>query len=258
MRKFIIFLSSAALLLGMNSCYLRKNLVYFQDIDQKNGTPMTASYETVIRKDDDLRIMVTATDKTVTQPFNLSLSENVSTGTSQYTISYTVDQNGEIDFPVLGTIKVEGLTRAQLKEYLIERLSEYIKDPMVIIKFENFKFTILGEIKSPGNYTIPTEHTTILQAIAMAGDLPLTAKRNDILLIREVDGKLTSGRINLKNCDIFSSEYYYLQQNDLIYVTPSANKVFMENLSAYTTGLGLITSTITAIALIMNFAGGFK
>ena len=252
MQKLTSFLLFATFLFGLNSCYTQKDTVYFQDIDKKNDTPMAASYETVIRKNDQLQIMVTAIDKAVAQPFNLSLSENLSTNTSQSLISYTVDQTGEIDFPVLGKIKAEGLTRAQLKEYLTERLSEYIKDPIIIITFDNFRVAIMGDVRSPGAYTMPTERTTVLQALAMAGDLNLTARRNDILLIRETEGKLTSNRIDLRNSDIFSSNHYYLQQNDILYITPSVNKVRLTNISSYTTMFGILTSAVALVVSIFN------
>ena len=115
------------------------------------------------------------------------------------TLSYLVDSNGDIDFPILGKIHVEGMTRNDLVNYLTEEIGKDVKDPIVYVSFRNYKITILGEVRSPGTYTIDSEKINILQALGRAGDLNLTAQRQDILLLREVDGVLTHHRIDLRD-----------------------------------------------------------
>ncbi len=256
MRKsFNIFVLAIGLLAA--SCASQKEILYFQDIDQVQFEKMTTDYEAVIKKDDRLTIVVSGPDKTVTAPYNLTLGEMSTGGSGSYnpeqsTLSYLVDPEGNIDFPILGKIHVEGMTRNDLVNYLTEEIGKDVKDPIVYVSFKNYKITILGEVKNPGTYVMDSEKTTILQALGRAGDLTLNALRNDILLIREVNGVLTYVKIDLRNSDILQSSYYFLQQNDVIIVQPSAVRV-----AAATTATGiwsvLLSSITTMIALFKLF-----
>ena len=146
---------------------------------------------------------------------------------------------------------VEGITRNDLVNYLTQEIGKDIKEPVVYISFRNYKFTVLGEVKSPGTYTIDSEKINILQALGYAGDLNLTAKRDEVLLLREVDGVLTHHRIDLKDKEILQSPYFYLQQNDVIYVLPSATRV-----ASATTATGIwsvVLSSITTIIALIGF-----
>ena len=256
MRRFL-FGCGMALCLVLTGCTSSKKIVYFQDIDEAELKPLTADYEAVIKKDDRLTIVVSGPDKTVCAPYNLTLNEMSSTGSvgsanpEQATLSYLVDPNGDIEFPILGKIHVEGMTRNQLVKYLTEEIGKDVKDPIVYVSFRNYKFTVLGEVRSPGTYTIDSEKYNILQALGRAGDLNLTAQRENILLLREVDGVLTHQRIDLRDKDILESPYFYLQQNDIIYVLPSPTRV-----ATATTATGIwsvILSSITTMIAIISF-----
>ena len=260
MRAIRVFLYAVVVgIFVLSSCTSSKEIIYFQNIDDAELKPLAAEYEAVIKKDDRLTIVVSGPDKTVCAPYNLTLNEMSTTGGAassnpeQATLSYLVDVNGDIDFPILGKIHVEGMTRNKLVTYLTEEIGKDVKDPIVYVAFRNYKFTVLGEVRSPGTYTIDSEKYNILQALGRAGDLNLTAQRQDILLLREVDGVLTHHRIDLRDKDILESPYFYLQQNDIIYVTPSATRI-----ATATTATGIwsvILSSITTMIAIIGFLG---
>lgn len=251
MKRFVFILCFAACLA---SCATTKEILYFQDIDNVTLEPFSAEYEAVIKKDDRLSIIVSGPDKSVTAPYNLTLGEMGTSGVSgsrpeESTLSYLVDSDGNIDFPILGTIHVEGMTRSQLANYLTEQISRDVRTPIVYVSIRNFKVTVLGEVRNPGTYTVNSEKVSILQAIGQAGDLTLTARRDGIVLLREVDGVLTHTKIDLRTSDILDSPYFFLQQNDVLYVPPSPTRV-----ATATTATGIwsviLSSVTTLIAVI--------
>lgn len=258
LRKLLI-VGMAGLVLGLSGCTSSKEILYFQNIDDAELKPLANDYEAVIKKDDRLTIVVSGPDKTVCAPYNLTLGEMSSSGISsstnpeQATLSYLVDPNGDIDFPILGKIHVEGMTRNELVNYLTEEIGKDVKNPIVYVAFRNYKFTVLGEVRSPGTYTIDSEKFNVLQALGRAGDLNLTALRNDILLLREEDGVIKHHRIDLRDKEILESPYFYLQQNDVLYVSPSATRV-----ATATTATGIwsvVLSSITTMIAIIGFLG---
>ncbi|MBQ9476460.1 MAG: polysaccharide biosynthesis/export family protein [Bacteroidales bacterium] len=257
MRHFYRLAALAALVCLAVGCATSKQILYFQDIDDVQLNKLTTEYEAVIKKDDRLTIIISGPDKSVTQPYNLTLGE-MSSSTAGYnpeqsTLSYLVDPQGNIDFPILGKIHVEGMTRNDLVNYLTEEIGKDVKEPIVYVGFKNYKITVLGEVRSPGTYTFDSEKVNILQALGRAGDLNLTAQREDILLIREVDGVQTHVRIDLRNSDILQSPYFYMQQNDVLYIPPSATRVMTA-----TTATGIwstILSSITTLIAIISFIG---
>lgn len=245
-------------LTGLTNCTTSKKIIYFQNLDDAELEPLNTAYEAVIKKDDRLTIVVSGPDKTVCAPYNLTINEMNSNGSvvnggnpENSTLGYLVDSNGDIDFPILGKIHVEGMTRNELVNYLTDEIGKDIKEPIVYVSFRNYKITVLGEVKNPGTYTFDSEKVNILQALGYAGDLNLTAKRQDILLLREVDGVLTHHRIDLREKDILQSPYFYLQQNDIIYVQPSATRI-----ATATTAVNIwsvVLSSITTIIAIIGF-----
>lgn len=244
------------------SCATSKDILYFQDIDEIKKQQIQAEYTTHIAKDDLLNIVVTAPDKTVVMPFNLTLNENMMGGyaSSQSLFPYLVDSEGNIDFPVLGKIHVEGMTRIELINYLTERLYDYIKDPVVVVSFTNYKITVLGEVRSPGTYTMPSERTTILQALGMAGDLNIAAERDNVLLIREVNGVQEHFRIDLKSAKIMNSPFFYLHQNDVLYVAPSASRIAQGTNTAniWSTTLSILVSAVSVVSVILSLSNNAK
>ena len=251
----LLAIASAAMVVG---CATSREILYFQDIDEVQLKQLATEYEAIIKKDDRLTIVVSGPDKTVTGPYNLTLSElgtgggGYSSNPEQSTLSYLVDPDGNIDFPILGKIHVEGMTRNQLVNYLTREIGKDVKDPIVYVSFRNYKITVLGEVRSPGTFTIDSEKINVLQALGRAGDLNLTAQREGILLLREVDGKLEHHAIDLKNSDILQSPYFYLQQNDILYVPPSATRVATATTATgiWSTILSSITTVIAVISLI--------
>lgn len=247
-----------ALMVGLTGCTSSKKILYFQNIDDAELKPLTTEYEAVIKKDDRLTIVVSGPDKLVCAPYNLTLNEmnanggGYSTNPEQSTLSYLVDPNGDIEFPILGKIHVEGMTRNDLVNYLTEEIGKDVKEPIVYVSFRNYKITILGEVRSPGTYTIDSEKINILQALGRAGDLNLTAKRENILLLREENGVVTHHRIDLRDKDILESPYFYLQQNDVIYVSPSATRVATATTATgiWSVVLSSLTTLITVIAFL--------
>lgn len=227
------------------SCASSKKVLYFQDIGQNKNLEALRDYEPAIRKDDQLSILVSGPNKEVVVPYNLS-GDNSSGGGG---IAYHVDLDGYINFPVLGQIRAEGLTRRELAAKLTEEIAKDVKNPIVNISFLNYRITILGEVHSPGTYTLPSEKTTILQALGMAGDLAITAKRKNILLIREADGKYEYARIDLRKTDVFSSPYYYLSQNDVIYVSPVSSRI-----AGATSPMAVFSLVTSSISLILTIA----
>lgn len=250
--KLLVLAASVVALCG---CTSSKQILYFQDIDSRELGKLTNEYEAIIKKDDRLAILVSGADKTVTAPYNLTISEIGQTSTStdpeRSTLSYLVDSEGNIEFPILGKIHVEGMTRNQLVEYLTQEIGRDVKDPIVYVSFRNYKITVMGEVRSPGTYTFDSEKVNILQALGRAGDLNLTAKRDDIILLREVDGVQTHQVINLKSSDILESPYFYLQQNDVIYVPASPIRIASATAATnlWSAALSAVTTTVSVISL---------
>ena len=240
------------------SCTSPKQILYFQDIDEMVAQKIEEQYEPVIMKDDKLQILISGPDKSVITPYNFTLSDNSSGSytSAQAVVPYLVDSDGCIDMPGLGRLKVEGMRRVDLVNKITDLLRDggLIKDPVVSVSFMNYKVTVLGEVRNPGTYTMDGERNTILQALGKAGDLQLTAKRNDIILIRDVDGKQTHIKIDLTKSDILNSPYFYLHQNDVIYVPQSATRVMQGTaaLSLWSTVLSSITTLITIITLFIR------
>lgn len=249
MNKAVLCLLSVVLLL--TGCATSEQIRYFQDIDYARLDNMSTQYEAVIKKDDLLSIVVSGPDKSVVAPYNLTLSETVNgsgiTGNpEQNTLNYLVNAEGNISFPTLGTIHVEGMTRKQLVDYLTEKISADVKDPIVYVAFKNFKITVLGEVNNPGTFTVESEKINVLQALGRAGDLKLTAERDGILLLREVDGTLFHYKIDLRQSFILNSPFYYLQQNDVLVVPPSPVRVANATLPT-----GLLSSTFSFITTVI-------
>lgn len=248
-------------ILVLTSCGSRKNIIYFQDEPLQEDVLVSEPKELIYKPDDILTINVSALDPATVAPFNLTLVSGgnlnnpltAQGGLQQQT--YLVDYEGDIEFPVLGTLKIAGLTRTQLTDMLTERISEYAKDPIVNVRLSNFTFTILGEVQNPGTFTIPDERITIIEALGMASDLTIFGKRKDVLLIREIDGKKKFAKIDLTSVNVINSPVYYLQQNDVIYVQQNNARVrassFNQNNSVLISAIGTL-ATIIAVFLVRN------
>lgn len=239
------------------SCASRKNIVYLQP-SQLELENMQTKYAPKIQQEDLLTITVSAADVKATMPFNQQNVYQATAGTATdmaFKPTYLVDANGEIDFPVLGKVKLGGLSRLEATDLLRSRLKQYIVDPGVNISFANFKITVLGEVNKPGTYTLPQERVTVLEAMGLAGDMTIKGVRNNVLLIREKDGEKKMERLNLLSDSLLNSPYYYLAQNDVVYVEPNGSQVRNSSLGQNTNVWISITSLIITItALIVTNA----
>jgi polysaccharide export outer membrane protein len=208
------------------SCASKKKVVYMQDIDSHSSNE-NVNYEPKLQNDDLLSIIVSAEQPELTIPFNMpQIQGNYQVNENQDGIkTYLIDSYGNIQFPIIGKIKLAGLTRAEAVKSIETSVKEYITNPIINIRILNFKISVLGEVTKPGNYKIASERITLLEALSQAGDLTIYGMRNNILLIREINGKKTYNRIDITNADFIDSPYYYLSQNDLIVVQPNKTKV---------------------------------
>jgi len=237
------------------SCKPREELVYYQNIDSLVSPEKLDTYEIKIQPDDLLMIIVSAEDAESAYPFNLTtISVPSVTGmnsiTGQQSIqTYLVDAQGFIDFPVLGKLAVGGLSRTELLQLLETRIAKYIKNPIVNIRRMNFKISVQGEVTAPGTYTINSDRVTLIEAISLAKDLTIYGKRNNILIIREVNGVKSFNRVDLTKADFINSPFYYLSQNDVVYVEP--NKVRI-NGAAVGSNTGVIISVTSLIITIIT------
>ena len=212
------------LALFTTACVSTKKAVYFDGINDTTISSNSAVPQSVIQKNDLLSIVVSSLDAKATEVFN---TPNISPTSSNFQ-GYLVGPDGNIQFPILGTIKVSGLTKEQLKEAITKKLidQKLLTDPIVTIRFINFRVTVLGEVKNPAVLNVPNEKISMLEAIGLAGDLTIYAKRDNVLLIREDEsGNKEIKRINLNSTELLSSPYYYLKSNDVIYVEPNKSRV---------------------------------
>lgn len=248
LNKLLLLLS----VIVLSSCASRQELVYFQDEPLVNAQEnLNSNFELRFKTDDLLTIDVSALDPEVARPFNLpAVSYNASVIDAQGRLkmqTYLIDNNGNIEFPVLGTIKIGGLTRSQANALLKERLSEYIKDPIVNIRLANFTVTVLGEVNNPGTFTIQDEKVSLTEALGLAGDLTIYGKRENVFLIREVEGKKRYAKFDLTSVNVVNSPSYYLEQNDVIYIEPNSARLRQSN---FTQNNSLIVSIVATLATI--------
>ena len=235
-----------------SSCVSKKRITRFQ-YDSIDQSLVSNDYKTIFKPDDLLQITISARDLTSVIPFNLpAVNFAATTGTAvaqPMQQAYLVDSKGEIDFPVFGKIKVGGLTREEVIKIFKEKLDpDYVKKPTVNIFIANFKVTVNGDVMRPGTFTIPNERITILEAIGLAGDLNISAKRDNVLVIREEGNQKNQYRVNLLSNKIFTSPVYYLQQNDVVYIEPNFAKT---QSASFNQNTGLFVSIGSIIISLM-------
>lgn len=233
-KSIYLWASLLALLLLASSCS-RKNFVYLQDMRMGEKYPIETQYEAVVHKDDRLSITVSNKNPELAIPFNIyggtfqveadgSVSSDGATKTQEK--GYRVDVDGNIDFPILGKLHVEGLKVSQVRDLIKQKIEagNYMKDPLVSIEFLNFKYTVLGAVGHTGTFSTDGDRVTLLDAIAKAGDLSSKAKTDRVAVIREVNGERQMFMHDLRSKELFESPCFYLQQNDIVYVEPKYKK----------------------------------
>ena len=240
----------------ITSCKTQQNaLGYLENLGDTALTSELKFQEPLIQKNDQFSIVIysEAADEGKTDAwYNLSgIGGTTPAGTSS---GYMVDNDGFILHPRIGMIKAEGLTKSQLAEIIKKKINEkdsVLTNPLVIVKLLNFKITMLGEVARPGPITLPGERLNILEAVGLAGDLSIYGKKNDIMVIREVDGKVEYGKVDLSSRSIFQSPYFYLRQNDVVLVNPNKNKARLND-QVFNQRMGIAFSIINTIALLYN------
>ena len=257
-RQFVTCAFAGIILLS--SCGAVKDIAYFQNKVINEPEKIDKHAGIVIQPKDMLSIVVSSRNPELVVMFNLpmvqhmAVSEIAGGSSQQRLLGYVVDNNGCIDFPVLGTLKVAGLTRWELAEMIKKRLLKegYLTDAVVTVEFMNFKVSVLGEVTAPGTYSIEGDKVTILQALSLARDLTIYGQRENVSVIRERDGERIIYQINLCDVDLFKSPAYYLQQNDVIYVEPSIEKARQSTIDDKK--LRLTTIAISSSSLLVSVA----
>lgn len=222
--------------------------------DEIEKDRISNDYQLRFKPDDMLQIIISAQNLESVFPFNLPVVayqniDGMVLGQPQLQ-AYLVDKNGFIEFPVLGSLKVGGLTRVEVIRKLKEELDpEYVKDPIVNIFITNFKVTVQGDVARPGTFTVPNERLSIFDALGLAGDLNISGNRKNVLIIREENGTKNEYRVNLMSKRMLTSPAYYLQQNDVIYVEPNYAKV---QDAAYTRSTGLFISMTSVLISLLT------
>ena len=240
----------------ISACGSTKDVVYLQDIQFVKNQDIENDYQVTIHKDDLLGITVNSKNEELSLPFNLPLvSFQIGGGVAgqQRLMGYLVNQEGNIDFPILGQIHVAGLTRQQLIEYIKDKLisEDLIKDPIVTVQFLNFKVSVLGEVNKPGTFEITGDRVTLLEALSMAGDLSIYGNRERVSVIREVNGKRQIVHHDLRSSDLFESPCYYLQQNDIVYVEPNKARSGQSRVNS-NNSVGVWLSGVSVLATITS------
>jgi polysaccharide export outer membrane protein len=245
-KSTFLFIAIMLFFFGFQACVSRKSSAYFQ-VDGDANLP---KHTLVFKPDDILSIHVSSKDPELAAPFNPYLNlvspqaVNYANGVASVG-GYLVDASGNINFPEIGSVHIGGMSRENVTKMLQDSLKRYLQEPTVNIRIQNFRITVLGDVRSPGSFIIPNEKLTFTEALGLAGDLNITAKRDNILLVRAENGKKKTYRINLTNDEVFkSADCYFLQQNDIIYVEPNRAQ---RNASAINSRLGVVVSILTLL-----------
>lgn len=250
----------SAIILMLTSCGSTKNVPYFQDISLNSQSELANTVEftdPVIQTDDILSVSIFTIDPTTNMIVNqvgsqaISSNSTNSQGATPQTAGFLVDKNGEIDLSIIGKIKVSGLTTFQSRDLIKEKASVVYTNPNVQVRFSNFKVTILGEVARPASYVIPNEKVSVLDALGLAGDLTIYGRRENVILIRDSGGKKEFARLNLNSKELFNSQYYYLKQNDVLYVEPNKGKAATLN-QARTQTIAIMGTVLTVLVTIVS------
>lgn len=237
-----------------SSCASKKEVVYFQDAGTFETLVENNSFVPKFKVDDVVSIYISTLDSEASSPFNLFRGASEG-GIRPEQVDYIVDKDGEIDFPVIGKLKIRGLSPEELRVLLRDRLSDYLKNPIINIRLRNFTVTILGEVNRPGTYAVNGEQITILEALGLASDLTIKGMRNNVLVIRDFDGTKIYNRIDLTSKNAMKSPVYYLTQNDVVYVEPNQSAVTsssLDNRATIALSIASILITSTVILLTRN------
>lgn len=250
MKILINLLKSLILLIVLvtnYSCASKKDVLLFQDIEIINQFDYTIK-ELVLKNGDLLDIKVFPLNSEITAPFNNLIQDR----DTELPVGYLVSANGTIDFPLIGTIQLNGKTKSEAVAILTEKLKDYIKDPVIQLNVKNFSISVLGEVNNPGNFVINDENATVLEALGLAGDMTIFGNRKSVQVIRESDGKRTYGELDFTSIDVVNSSFFNLEQGDVIVVAPNGAQIqssaVNRNASILISLVGLAISVITVVS----------
>lgn len=248
--------------LAAASCVTQKKMTYLQDANPAKEDSINAHFEaqseTIIRCGDALTIFVSALDKEAVAPYNLPTVVFTAPGSTQVQTTpmlqyYIVDENGDVELPVLGKVHVAGLRRPEVELAVKELLAKQVLNPMVQVNLIGAKVSIMGEVNHPTQVSLGRGRLTILEALAAAGDLTPYGRRDNVLITREVEGKIEMARVDLRSADLLTSPYYFLQQNDVVYVSPNQVRVVNSaNTSLWLSTISTVASAATVIVTVIN------
>jgi len=256
MARFLQVVFILSVICLFTSCANTKKIVYFNNVNDATFPAATEEKPIVVKPNDILSITISSLSPEASAPFNLQ-NNNVSrattvTGSNTESGGYLVNADGTVELPILGTIQAAGLTKEQLKDNIRNLIlsKKLLVDPIVDIRYLNYEVTVLGEVAKPTVITVPNEKISLLKALGLAGDLTIYGKRDNVLLIREENGKKTTRHIDLTSSNFFNSPYYYLQPNDVIYVQPNATKAATAGRSQQF--LPIIFSALSVVAIVLD------
>lgn len=254
--------------LAASSCVTTKKMTYLRDITAASADTINSQFqpksEITIKPADMLTIYITALDQEAVAPYNaymVNIGDPSATTihTTPTLLPYRVDESGNIEMPVLGKLHVEGLIRQEVEDTIKSLLKSQVVNPMVQVNLTSPKVSVLGEVARPGTVSIPNGRMTLLEALAAVGDLTPYGRRDNVLISREVDGKMEFARINLTKDEIYASPYYYLQQNDVVYVSPNAvRSISSSNVGLWLSTVSTLASAATVIVTVLRYSNDKK
>lgn len=239
---------------GSISCVPSKNLTYFNNLSDSQVVhlPKLEKPLAVIMPDDILEIKIAGANEATTALLNTYSSNVGSSPNTTGSSSYLVNDVGEIEFPILGKIKAAGFTKEQFKDVLVQKVSKYLKDPLVSVQFTNFRLTVLGEVKMAGTYTVTREKVTVLEALGLAGGMTSFGNRKNVRIVRDSSGNREVATLDFTDKTLFTSRYYYLQRNDVLYIDTDKTKTQYDTFSRLATVMATIASLVAITLTILK------
>jgi len=258
MKKLLFPIMVVTVILMMVGCGSSKEVAYWQNIDSISLAASKGLYDAKIMPKDELTILVQTTDPLTSEPFNLRLTGQ--TSSKNQITGYLVDNDGIINFPIVGKIHVAGLTKTECEDLIKSKIQPYLartENPLVSVRTSSYRITVIGEVNRPGVIPVSTEKISLIEALAEAGDMTIYGKRDNVLLVREdKSGEKHKVRLNMNDANIINSPYYYLQQNDIVYVEPhkvkARNTFFGSNTSIFYSVIGITTSLVSLLITVLR------
>ena len=258
MKKLLFPIMVVTVILMMVGCGSSKEVAYWQNIDSISLAASKGLYDAKIMPKDELTILVQTTDPLTSEPFNLRLTGQ--TSSKNQITGYLVDNDGIINFPIVGKIHVAGLTKTECEDLIKSKIQPYLartENPLVSVRTSSYRITVIGEVNRPGVIPVSTEKISLIEAFAEAGDMTIYGKRDNVLLVREdKSGEKHKVRLNMNDANIINSPYYYLQQNDIVYVEPhkvkARNTFFGSNTSIFYSVIGITTSLVSLLITVLR------